>query len=172
MTVGDTDGPDADAGAPAAASLLAAARPLMAPGSGPGRAEATGPGPAARPPARDWLWGAPVELPAAHREHGPTVQRPAEAGRTVRDLLPPVGTEHAGPGRSRREPPGRVTIGTIEVTVVPPARPAHGAGIPPQIAPSPAGPLTAAHPAAPRFAEAGTARLRDGLRRWYGIAQG
>jgi hypothetical protein len=137
-----------------------------------GRAEATGPGPVARPLARDWLWGAPVELPAAHREHGPTVPGPAQAGETVRDLLPPVGTEHAGPDRSRREPPGRVTIGTIEVTVLPPARPAHGAGIPPQMAPSAGKPLTAAHPAPPRFAEAGTARLRDGLRRWYGIAQG
>lgn len=171
MTVEDTDGPDADAGAPAAASLLATGRPLAAPGSGPGRAEATGPGPAARLLARDWPWGAPVELPAAHRKHGSTVQGPAGTAGTVRDLLPPAGTEHAGPSRSRREPPGRVTIGTIEVTVIPSARPAHGAGTPPQITPPPTEPLPAAYPAAPRFAEAGTARLRDGLRRWYGIAQ-
>jgi hypothetical protein len=168
MTAEDTDGPDAGSGAPAV-SLPAAGHTPAA----PGRTEATSPDLAAQPPARDWLWGAPVELPAAHREHGPTVQGPAGAGGTVRDLLPPARTEHAEPGRSRREPPGRVTIGTIEVTVVPPARPAHGAGTPPRIAPPlPAELLPAGHRAAPRFAEAGTARLRDGLRRWYGIAQG
>jgi hypothetical protein len=173
MTVGGTGGPDADSGAPAAASLPVPGRPLGATGGGPGRAGATGAGPKTRLPTRDWLWGAPVELPAAHHEHGPAVQGPAGAGRTVLDLLPPAGTEPVGPGRSRREPPGRVTIGTIEVTVVPPTRPAHGAGTPPRIPPPlPAEPLPTGHRAAPRFGEPGTARLRDGLHRWYGIAQG
>lgn len=60
-----------------------------------------------------------------------------------------------------------MTIGTIEVTVVPPAqRPAHTPPTPP------APPVPAEEPAATGLAEAGTARLRDGLRRWYGIAQG
>jgi len=167
MTTEDTDGPHAGSGTPAV-SLPAAGHTLAA----PGRTEATGPGRAAQPPARDWLWGAPAELPAALPKHGAAEQGPAEAGGTVRDLLPPGRTEHAEPGRSRREPPGRVTIGTIEVTVVPPARPAHGAGTSPRIPPPlPAEPLPAGHRAARRFAEAGTARLRDGLRRWYGIAQ-
>jgi hypothetical protein len=89
------------------------------------------------------------------------------------DLLPPAARaagpdEQAGTGGSRREPAGHLTIGTIEVTVVPPARQARGAGEPRPAAPSPA---LAPRPAA-GLAEAGSARLRDGLRRWYGIAQG
>ena len=59
-----------------------------------------------------------------------------------------------------------MSIGTIEVTVVPPARPGResrpGAQVP-RGGPRPAS-LLAAH--------GGTSRLRDGLRRWYGIAQG
>jgi hypothetical protein len=52
-----------------------------------------------------------------------------------------------------------VSIGTVEVTVVSPAPPTQAA---------PTWPRPARQPAE----GAGTGRLRDALRRWYGIAQG
>jgi hypothetical protein len=61
-----------------------------------------------------------------------------------------------------------VSIGTIEVTVVPPARPGPAAGGTGQGSFPGAGAVPDA--AGPRTA--GAQRLRDGLRRWYGIAQG
>jgi hypothetical protein len=98
----------------------------------------------------------------------------------VRDLLPPAApapqsTETSGPGPrgSRQDPHGsaraRVSIGTIEVTVVPPARPVLPADRIQPAAEAPRG--------RPRFPSASTesadaGRLRDGLRRWYGTAQG
>jgi hypothetical protein len=105
-----------------------------------------------------------VELPRTG-DHG-------KRSGVVRDLLPPAAggerrDEQAGAGRPAREAPARVTIGTIEVTVVPPARPARGAAEPARVPPLP----PAARPASP-LAETGSARLRSGLRRWYGIAQG
>ena len=138
----------------------------------------------ARPSPRSWtdpLWGAPVEVPPA------VSARPRErAGDTARSagtaalgaLVPSSGQAPQGnerpdphPGRERREPHGapqpRVSIGTIEVTVVPPApppgHPQDGGALPlpgRQGAPS----LLAAGP--------GAERLRDGLRRWHGTAQG
>jgi hypothetical protein len=150
----------------------------------PGRPVSGGPGQAAASPVPDWLRGTPVTLPpasAAPAEPGlaPTGAGTPLAGQdaggggragVVPDLAPPSARvarpdEHAQTGESRREPPGRVTIGTIEVTVVPPTRPARGGGeprpTPPAVPPRPASSLT----------EAGGARLRGGLRRWYGIAQ-
>jgi translation initiation factor IF-2 len=78
------------------------------------------------------------------------------------DPGPALGPEPSGPSRKPGAParPG-VSIGTIEVTVVPPAPPL------------PEPPRTqAAHPVAKLAESAGTGRLRDGLRRWYGTAQG
>jgi hypothetical protein len=110
----------------------------------------------------------------------------AEPGRAsepppVRDLLPPLIAEQgpaaasgAEPGEQRREPQvprPRVSIGTIEVTVVPPppapVAPAAGAGAPAAQA-LPRWPGPSARPAV----TAGADRLRDGVRRWYGTAQG
>jgi hypothetical protein len=104
---------------------------------------------------------------------------PADRGKrsgTVRDLVPPAdGGERHGEqagatrsGRSAGKTPARVTIGTIEVTVVPPARPAHGASEPARVPPLP----PAVKRPASVLGETGSARLRNGLRRWYGIAQG
>jgi hypothetical protein len=67
----------------------------------------------------------------------------------------------------RGERQARVSIGTIEVTVTPPASaPPATAFPPPQPPPPPSGPPSSltGSPAADR--------LRDGLRRWYGTAQG
>jgi hypothetical protein len=105
--------------------------------------------------------------------------RPGDRGNrsgAVRDLVPPAdGGERHGEqagatrsGRSAGETPARVTIGTIEVTVVPPARPAHGASEPARVPPVP----SAVKRPASVPGETGSARLRNGLRRWYGIAQG
>lgn len=153
-----------------------------APGSEPGRDEVTGRHLAARPPAADWLWGTPVELP----ERGsvadvagppPPGTSPPGAGRAgvVRDLLPPSAGagrsgEQTGTGRPATQAPAppRVTIGTIEVTVVPSARFAHGTP-----GPAPAPPAGAPPQPATPLAEEDTAwPPPDGLRRWYGIAQG
>jgi len=139
---------------------------------------------AARPSPRSWtdpLWGAPVGLPptvsARPRERaGDATQSAGTAA--VGALLPssgqaPQGNDRPGShaGRERRRqhgvPGARVSIGTIEVTVVPPApqpgRPEDGRVLSRpgrQGAPS----LLAAGP--------GAERLRDGLRRWHGTAQG
>jgi hypothetical protein len=151
-------------------------------------------------PATDWLWGAPVELPelapvaatptqAGQPASPPGPGTPPAAGRGVNaaygrardrgkrsgavgDLLPPdAGGERPGPAGAARgsAAPPRVTIGTIEVTVVPPAPPPFGPAGPAQVAPEP---LTTRPPAASPLAEDRSARLRGGLRRWYGIAHG
>ena len=105
--------------------------------------------------------------------------RPREPG-AVRELMPPLsssprpvampGTE---PGEPYREPRvhGRpqVLIGTIEVTVVPPAPPSPAAG---EIRPH--APVTRGwfRPPSLLASSVGGERLRDGCRRWYGTAQG
>jgi hypothetical protein len=109
------------------------------------------------------------------RATGAGPDRPAEPV-AVRNLIPPTadlrpaampGSE---PGEPRPEPRGagrpQVSIGTIEVTVIPPA-PAT-----PQV-PFPA-PVSRSRPRPPSgaAARAGADRLRDGLRRWYGTVQG
>ena len=77
------------------------------------------------------------------------------------------GTE---PGEPRREPrvPGQapVSIGTIEVTVLPPAPAVHQAQSSPPVA------RGWSRPPSLLASSAGMDRLRDGLRRWYGTAQG
>jgi hypothetical protein len=95
----------------------------------------------------------------------------------VRDLRPPLpsrtrpaamsGTETGEPHREPRAP-GRpqVSIGTIEVTVLPPAPAVHQALPPPPVA------RGWSRPPSLLASSAGMDRLRDGLRRWYGTAQG
>ncbi len=75
------------------------------------------------------------------------------------------GPEPGGLPRPGTDRPPRVSIGTIEVTVLAPAPPASHA-VPPPLARSPI-----ERPSA-RAADAGGRRLQDGLRRWYGTAQG
>lgn len=101
-----------------------------------------------------------------------TDQDRAREGGMVHALLPPAPAAGAqdlpdprrGPGSQR---PARVSIGTIEVTVVPPAQPAEPSWI--RESPQPGG---RAQRGAIPAATAGSGRLRDGLRRWYGTAQG
>ena len=105
---------------------------------------------------------------------------PPEAPGAVRDLMPPRATDPppgaipgAEPGetyREPREPRGTgVSIGTIEVTIVPPAIPAPAA--PEMPPPAPVATDWSQLPS-PLAASAGADRLRDGFRRWYGTAQG
>ena len=91
----------------------------------------------------------------------------------VRDLMPKLTSDHLPAAIPRTEPGQplvprrpRVSIGTIEVTVVPPA-PAVREIRPPV-------PVTRgwSRPPSPFAASAGADRLRNGLRRWYGTAQG
>jgi hypothetical protein len=139
---------------------------------------------AARPSPRFWtdpLWGAPVELPPAVsarplQRAGDTTQSAGTAASGA--LLPSSGQAQQGndrPGphtvRERRRqhgvPEARVSIGTIEVTVVPPApQPGHPED-------GPARPRPGRQGAASLLAVGpGAERLRDGLRRWHGTAQG
>jgi hypothetical protein len=114
----------------------------------------------------------PSPAPAARLDR---FQGPAAAP----DLMPPPAavplpaTPGAGPANRLRESrpsaQPRVSIGTIEVTVVPTAPPARETGpkqLPAAAAagrPRPAGPIAAGMTAG---------RLQQGLRRWHGIAQG
>ncbi len=150
------------------------------------------------PPASVRQWGTPVELPRAAnpsadvlasppgRDTAPAPRpldaadgrrRPGETS-AVHDLLPSpspaneaIEQSGSGPGGSGR--PGgaawpQVSIGTIEVTVVPPTRPEPAAGVQP--------PARAAgsrsRDGSGAAAGAGSDRIRSGLRRWYGTAQG
>lgn len=143
-----------------------------------------------RPPDSwtDPRWGQPVELPQplGQKESADQVpfpqaspaprQAPRAQPRPVPDLIPPpsaatsgveVSGLDTGPGR-RRPPVGRpaqVSIGAIEVTVVPPAEPAAPQSTPPERRDRP-------RPVSAPPAFSGADRLRDGLRRWHGIAQG
>lgn len=165
-TTGAAAAPPATATAPAAATVLvssraaglsAAGEAVLVPASPPA-------GPADSVPAGSW--------PAGHATTGPGGASPGGISPEVTGARM-AGAGLSGPGRSRRGAPGRVTIGTIEVTVVPPARPAHEAGgrhvasgsrpsVPRAERRSPTSGLAGEH----------SIPLRDGLRRWYGIAQG
>jgi hypothetical protein len=96
----------------------------------------------------------------------------------ARDLVPPAAVRQ--PAKAGTEPPRRfrdprpagqprVSIGTIEVTVVPAATPAPESGR--NQAPAPAAPGRP-RPASPHTAGMTAGRLTQGLRRWHGIAQG
>jgi hypothetical protein len=155
----------------------------------------TSPG-APRPPAswEDPLWLMPVEVPPATWRGAATdgkalavPLRPTAAAEgappggqpAVRDLLPPPG-QATWPGAPRGQAPGarrqpsrettraRLSIGTIEVTVAAPGSPARTQQVPPA-SPPPGGRSRRPSPAA---GMSGADRLRDGLRRWYGTAQG
>jgi hypothetical protein len=110
---------------------------------------------------------------AAHQDRS---QPPA----TVREFVPPAASAPPSSARPDPEPddtrqkprvPGRprVSIGTIEVTVVPPAPPT-----PPAPEVRPPAPVVPGWSRPPSLlaASAGAGRLRDGIRRWYGTAQG
>ena len=116
----------------------------------------TGPVPHDKLPSRELL--PPQEL-AGHPDpavpSGPGLGGPGPGG--------------PGPGGAGSDAQGtrapRVSIGAIEVTVVPPARPER-------IQPAPPPPRRLPRPASLLTGNAGADRLRDGLRRWHGTAQG
>ena len=168
-----------------------AARPTAVPYSGGVTRPASRPGPAAPPqqditarPPESWtdpVWSRPVELPAGvppvpSHEHaaGQLPAAAAAAAAAAADDLPllpahapsPADARHvAAAPRSNGSRQAQLSIGTIEVTVVPAAKP-PGADIPP------AKPGIRSRPPSLIATGPGADRLRDGLRRWYGIAQG
>jgi hypothetical protein len=186
----------AAAGAPALAALTAAAATPVAPA--PAGPTAIAPaGGAAGPPAagpgapRSWadpVWNAPAPLPLPPGTSGGTDHA---RDQDVAAATPSIRPAAAEDSRSSREPgrdPGdgrslarsgparaRVSIGTIEVTVLP--QPADTAA--PAAGQRPARPVPAATPGNVRprppsllASGPGAERLRDGLRRWHGTAQG
>lgn len=137
-----------------------------------GTRSAAPPGQLNGPPAS---WPGQARAATADGDQGPSAA--AAATGKVPALPPPAlaprPDEPTGPGPfgPRQQLPGapgpdRVSIGTIEVTVVPPARPGTGSR------PGARAPRIRPRPASLLAADGGTSRLRDGLRRWYGIAQG
>lgn len=135
----------------------------------------------ARPPESwaDPRWALPAELPVTptRKDSGGAVPLPEPAQsagqpstdqrQPVPDLMPAPasasGTAVPDAGHGQDRPlgsrPAQVSIGTIEVTVVPAAPPQP----PRRDRPRPVSPLPASPPAD---------RLRDGIRRWHGTAQG
>ncbi len=156
---------ETDRRAPAASRTLPGGLP-----SGPGRADAAG--------SSRSLGGDESAVSVTPGRHDAAAGPDRPGGPTaVRELAPPPGSvprpialPGPDPGRSHRAPNAsgraRVSIGTIEVTVVPPARPAQ------EIRPPAPVPRGSSGPSSLLAATAGAGRLRDGLRRWYGTAQG
>jgi hypothetical protein len=144
--------------------------------SAPGRGGALShPAPPSRP-APSATHDAPAHPPEPGRGHAASTRR-----RQAPETHPPLDAERQAlapasllpaplPGqRQRHAAPPRVSIGTIEVTVTPPPPPpaapasiSNPSGVPPALAPAPAGPAT------PRPVRE---QLRLGERRWYGMAQ-
>jgi len=192
--IGQADRPAAPAGPHAAApgSHVASVGP-PAPAPGP-RAASAEPGPALRAAPAAARPGPPGPLgprdaaPADRSRGKPVPDRPngLDPGRStepaaVRDLIPPLTAVppraeplRAEPPRAEPGPPPvprrpRVSIGTIEVTIVPPTPTPTPTPAVHQI--QPPAPVTN-RPSSPFAASAGADRLRHGFRRWYGTAQG
>jgi hypothetical protein len=148
-------------------------RAEMVPRVGPAR-----PGPGGPAGSRQHQGTGDASGAAAHRTAlGPAapaardLDRPREPA-AVRDLAPqpasdppPIAISGTGPGEPRVPRRPRVSIGTIEVTVVPPAPAAPEIRLPAPVTPG------RSRPPSPFAASAGADRLRHGLRRWYGTAQ-
>lgn len=118
-------------------------------------------------------------MPAAPGSRNAGQERSGEPT-AVRDLRPlpgpaarPIAMPGPEPGGQYQRPrvsgPPRVSIGTIDVTVLPPAPPAPPA---PGIRPPAQVARGWTRPPSLLAATAGADRRRDGLRRWYGTAQG
>jgi hypothetical protein len=176
----------ASVGAPAPAPgshVASVGAPAPAPGSHVASAE---PGPALRAaPAGPPPSGlGPIASAGSDQDHHPDGVHAAVA-RPTAARPGPLGPQDAAPAdRSREKPvpdrsnglePGRplvprrprVSIGTIEVTIVPPTP--TPTPVIHQI--QPLAPMTN-RPSSPFAASAGADRLRHGFRRWYGTAQG
>jgi len=113
------------------------------------------------------------QTPVPDRSNGLDPGRSTEPA-AVRDPIPPLTAEpltaeppRAEPGQPLVPRRPRVSIGTIEVTIVPPTP--TPTPVIHQI--QPPAPVTN-RPSSPFAASAGADRLRHGFRRWYGTAQG
>jgi hypothetical protein len=146
----------------------------------PGRPGAiSGTGDRHSPDATGGAGGGPGAIPGTGGRHSPDATGGPGGSRAtaaVHDLLPPptsasrsLRSDTAGVGRDSPSPMRpSVSIGSIEVTVVPPP---HGA--PPTHDPRAARAVRNRSRPVPRpGVDPGVDRLRDGRRRWYGIAQG
>lgn len=193
--------PHSRAGSPEDAGTSAAARPTVSSRSGESEASHAARPKSESPAPTIAEWGVPVQLPHAlvaasdggtHPAANQTVipliadgrdsigGRPSRAGAAVHELLPPPAAASEAVRQASRRPGGlsrdtgtspgaRVSIGIIEVNVVPPARPA------PAVSDASApgrSPLSGSRVGSMLAAGPGSERLRDGLRRWYGTAQG
>ena len=183
---GPVELPEAFELAPAAgqADRRAAPAPRAAPAGLPA-APPSGPGPMAPADSRQDRHtddaGAAVARRAEVGPGAPGTEGTTDLDRSteptaVRDLIPqlissppPVAMPRTEPGEPLVPRRSRVSIGTIEVTVVPPAPPAPAIR---EI--QPPAPVTRgwSRPPSPFAASAGADRLRYGFRRWYGTAQG
>ena len=168
-------------GTPEAPADTALARPPVSPASIPQRETPVELAQPANPPAglRASAPGNEMGIPSA-RGTLDAADGPGRSGGTaaVHDLLPspglapgPIEPSGLRPGGSRQlggAARPRVSIGTIEVTVVPPARPEPAADVQPPARAARGRSGEGFRPAA----SMGSDRLRSGLRRWYGTAQG
>jgi len=163
-------------GAPVAAAPAPGPVPGGIGGPGPGRDAGGSAAPGVRHQADQANPPEPAEPTEPTEPTGPTgptsgqliSQAPIASGQLLPRSAPatyPVPVLRPGPSGPSQKPGTaalpEVSIGTIEVTVVPPAPPPPGF------------PQVQAMRPAPKLAEGtGTGRLREGLRRWYGTAQG
>jgi hypothetical protein len=178
--------PEAGPGPAGSASpaRVAGAGPAEHPATLPASGDPRPPGDAAPgqlPLPTSWAdppWDRPVEPPRTTGDGG-THARPAGPA-AQRDLLPPPAQDPWSRGRPGRDPAGgphpwdfaakraRVSIGTIEVTVLPPVPAPPSQPIRPAVQPA----RGRTRPPSLLAASTGADRLRDGLRRWHGTAQG
>lgn len=139
------------------------------------------------PAAVDPVFGAPARprgdetaVALSDRRAAVADPPPSRASVAVRELLPPPAQPSRAPEQPSLRPGGssqdtgtapraRLSIGTIEVTVVPPARPAPPAS---NVPPPALGALSRSRSGTMLDASPGSDPLRDGWRRWYGTAQG
>ncbi len=119
---------------------------------------------------------------AVRSEEAAADRSPRRAG-GVRELMPPPAADSdpaalpaAEPGEPHRRPHAsqrpHVSIGTIDVTIVPSATPTPAAAAAREIAFPMQGTPRWSGPSYSLAASASADRLRDGFRRWYGTAQG
>jgi hypothetical protein len=151
----------------------------------------------AAPPSEPSSWPGLIDPADSRQDTGDadgTVARQAEIGSAApgtkgttdldrsrepaaaRDLIPqpisnspPVAMPRTGPGEPLVPRRSRVSIGTIEVTVVPPTPLAPAVR---EIQPPASVTRGWSRPPSPFAVSAGADRLRYGFRRWYGMAQG
>jgi hypothetical protein len=173
-------GPSPATAGPSPASAAPHAAPRPAPPADPARPRASAPGPIAPVGSAHDQYAHGSDAAMARRiAVGPGTlgsqgaddrHRPVEPA-AVRNLMPQPSVEPPGtvPGQPLVPRRPRVSIGTIEVTIVPPVPPTPAVR---EIQPPAPVANGWSRPPSPFGASAGGDRLRHGFRRWYGTAQG